>query len=142
MIFEDRRKLLARLYHRSFVLYRASERDRGRVHQRRWGPGFVADDDDDPLGVMELLATDVGGYVSSLADRGAVRSPEEALRHLQRMPVLDDPTLQRFARDHGAEHPNMMRYLRMLERCRREAMALLEAALSGGEGVAARGRGE
>ncbi|WAS97406.1 hypothetical protein [Nannocystis punicea] len=129
MIFEDRHKLLARLYHRSFVLYRASGRDRGRLHQRQWARGFVADDDDDPLGTMELLAVDVGGYVSTLAEGGMVRAPAEALRHLRRLPVVEDPELQRFARDHGAEYPNMMRYLRMLERCRREAMALLAAVL-------------
>ncbi|MCY1069786.1 hypothetical protein OV090_33910 [Nannocystis sp. RBIL2] len=124
MVPEDKRKQLEELYETSFALYQASGPDRGRVHAIWW----ERDDDDDPLGVMELLATDIGGYVSRLVDRRKFDDLEEAIPHLRRMVVLDDPTLQRFGREHAGEYPDLMRYLQILETIRCEAIAILEAA--------------
>ncbi|MCY1007690.1 hypothetical protein OV079_19470 [Nannocystis pusilla] len=124
MVPEDKRKQLEELYETSFALYQASGPDRGRVHAIWW----ERDDDDDPLGVMELLATDIGGYVSRLVGRRKFDDLEQAIPHLRRMVVLDDPTLQRFGREHAAEYPDLMRYLQILETCRCEALAILEAA--------------
>ncbi|MCY1069785.1 hypothetical protein OV090_33905 [Nannocystis sp. RBIL2] len=125
MIPEDKRKLLEVLYEVSFKLYRASGPDRGRAHAVWWER---RDDDDDPLGVMELLATDIGGYVSRIVDRLEFDDLEEAIPHLRRMVVLDDPTLQRFSREHAGEYPDIMAYLQMLEAVRLEALAILVVA--------------
>ncbi|WP_434416763.1 hypothetical protein [Nannocystis pusilla] len=124
MIPEDKRKLLEVLYAVSFELYRASGPDRGRTHAFWWAR---RDDDDDPLGVMELLATDIGGYVSRIVERRKFEDLDEAIAGLQRMVVLDNPTLWRFGREHAGEYPDIMRYLQSLETCRCEALAILEA---------------
>jgi hypothetical protein len=125
MVPEDKRKQLEELYETSFALYQASGPDRGRAHAVWWER---RDADDDPLGVMELLATDIGGYVSRIVDRLEFEDLEQAIPHLRRMVVLDDPTLQRFSREHAGEYPDLMGYLQILETCRCEALALLEAA--------------
>lgn len=124
MVPEDKRKLLEVLYEVSFELYRASGPDRGRAHAVWWERRDV---DDDPLGVMERLATDIGGYVSRIVDRREFEDLEEAIPHLRRMVVLDNPTLRRFGREHAGEYPDIMRYLQILETCRCEALAILEA---------------
>ncbi|MDC0667129.1 hypothetical protein [Nannocystis radixulma] len=129
---EDRRKKLAELYATSFVLYRASAGDQSDVFYR-WADR--AEDEPDPHGFMELLATDIGGYVSTLIDDGEVDEPVNALEHLRRMPVLEHPEIAPFCRDHGAEYPDLVRYMEMLETCRREAMAILEAVLDSGSGA-------
>ncbi|MDC0667128.1 hypothetical protein [Nannocystis radixulma] len=124
MIPEHQRKKLAELYETSFALYRASEGDRSDVF-------YQTDRADDPLGVMEVRATDIGGYVSSLIKRGELRNrpPAEALEHLRRLVVLEHPKIAAFCRDHGDEYPDLVRYMEVLETCRREAMATLEASL-------------
>jgi hypothetical protein len=125
MIPDDKRLHLRELYDRSFELYQASGPDRGRAHAVWWAR---RDADDDPLGVMELLATDIGGYVARIVDRRKFDDLEQAIPHLRRMVVLDDPTLQRFGREHAGEYPAIMAYLQILETCRCEALAILEAA--------------
>lgn len=125
MVPEDKRKLLEVLYEVSFELYQASGPERGRAHAVWWER---KDADDDPLGVMERLATHIGGYVARIVDRRKFDDLEEAIPHLRRMVVLDDPTLQRFAREHAGEYPDIMRYLQILETIRCDALAILEAA--------------
>ncbi|MFY0541469.1 hypothetical protein [Nannocystis pusilla] len=124
MIPEDKRKLLEVLYAVSFELYRAGGPERGRVHAIWW----ERDDDDDPLGVMEVRATDIGGYAARIVDCRKFDDLDEAIGHLRRLLVLDDPTLARFCREHGDEYPNIVGYLRMLETVRLEAIAILAAA--------------
>ncbi|MDC0667127.1 hypothetical protein [Nannocystis radixulma] len=120
MTDEDRRKRLAELDAAADELYQASQGDQNRISQIWWER-----EDAHPLDHVEVLSADIGGYVSRIIRGGEFTSIGEAIRHLRKLVVLDDPTLRTFFESHSGEFPDLLRYLRLLEEIRGEAIAIL-----------------
>lgn len=124
MFDEDRRKRLAELDAAASELYRVSQADQGRIDKIWWER-----DDPHPMDDVEVLTADIGGYVSRIVDNGEFESIGAAIQQLRELVVLEDTTIKAFLQSHAGEFPDLMRYLEMLEKIRREAIAILEASL-------------
>lgn len=87
-------------------------------------------DEYSPDVAIEVLAVDIGGYVSQLIDSNTVvQGPQKAIQDLRRYKVLDDPSVAwLYHQDRTGAYPKMKRYVELLERLRREALAALESA--------------
>lgn len=116
-----RRRALTELYQASVEAYQESVSERRELAARWRGRDEVS-----PLDEIEVLATDIGGYVSQLIHAGAIASPQEALRRLREFTIQDVPSIAALSQDGAGSYPQLRQYLRLLEQLRREAIAYLE----------------
>lgn len=117
---ETKQGSLAALYQASVAAYQASAPER-----RRLAAEWRDRDEVSPLDDLEVLATDLSGYMSQLIHTGTITSPG-ALQHLRALAILKHPSIAQLARSSAAEYPHLMRYLELLEQLRREGIVQLE----------------
>jgi hypothetical protein len=121
----EARQRLSALYQESFIAYRATA-----AEQREVAAQWPHRDEFSPDVAIEVLAVDIGGYVSQLIHSGTVVQPrQQAIQDLRRFKILDDPSVAwLYHQDRAEAYPHLKRYVELLERLRREALALLESA--------------